>query len=64
MQSREDLIKESIELAETAFKFKRGLHLAKKFIDSHAADPDLTDEMIDAYSAYNDFIDKNDLRDL
>lgn len=27
---------------------------AKKFIDSHIADPDLTNEMIDNYEAYSD----------
>ena len=61
MKSREDLINEIIEMENAAMKFKKGLHLAKKFIDSHRADPDLSVEMIDNYSAYTDFLEENDL---
>ena len=64
MKSRKDLIEENIELEQIAMKFKKGLHLAKKFIDSHAADPDLTVEMVKAYSDYNEFIDSRGLREI
>ena len=64
MKSRDDLMMETIELERTALKFKKGLHLAKKFIDSHLADPDLSGEMMDNYSAYNDFIEENGLKEL
>jgi len=64
MKSREDLISDNIELERIAMKFKKGLHLAKKFIDSHIADPDLSDEMIKAYSDYNVFLDSRGLREI
>lgn len=39
--------------AETA-RYRDAFHAAKAFIDSHAADPDLTSEMVKRYEEYND----------
>ena len=61
MKSREDLILENIELEQLALKYKKGLHLAKKFIDSHIADPDLNNEMYGNYAEYSDFIKRQNL---
>ena len=33
-------------------KYKKAFEAAKAFIDSHVADPDITDEMMDKYSKY------------
>ncbi len=61
MKSREDLIMETIELENSLMKYKKGLHLAKRFIDSHVGDTDLSSEMIEAYAAYRVFLKENGL---
>ncbi len=64
MKSRHELIQEIIDLENTAMKFKKGLHLAKKFIDSHVADPDITDEMADNFCVYDAYLDDNKLQEI
>ena len=44
--------------------YKEGLRLAKKFIDVHIGDPDMSNEMIDAHSNYLAFLEHYDLEDL
>lgn len=44
--------------------YKEGLRLAKKFIEAHVADPDLSDEMVEAHLSYLAFLEHYDLEDL
>ncbi len=61
MKSRETLMMETIELENSLMKYKKGLHLAKRFIDTHVGDSDLSSEMIEAHSAYKVFLKDNGL---
>lgn len=61
-KSNQELIEETIILERIVMKYKKGLHLAKKFIDSHAADPDITPEMIEAYAEYTKYLRDNSLQ--
>lgn len=60
-KSNRALVIETIELERSLMKYKRGLHLAKKFIDSHVGDPDMNTEMIENYKAYTLFLSVHNL---
>jgi len=64
MKDREELILETIELERQLMVYKKGLHLAKKFIEVHRGDPDLSDEMIEANLAYRHHLVSNGLEDI
>lgn len=44
--------------AENLLKYKKAFHAAKNFIDSHVADPDITDGMCARYAEYQEALDK------
>lgn len=42
------------QLTEERDRYREAFYAAKAFIDSHVADPDITDEMCVAYRKYNE----------
>ena len=42
------------DMAEETEKYRKAFETARAFIECHVADPDITDEMIEKYSAYNE----------
>lgn len=46
------------DLTEESNKYREAFYKAKAFIDSHAADPDITSEMVELYAEYQDALKK------
>lgn len=46
--------KQAGNLYQKAMKLETAFKAAKAFIESHAADPDLTAEMVEKYAAYQE----------
>lgn len=50
----EEVAKLVQDMADETEKYRKAFYAAKGFIDSHVADPDMTDEMIEKYREYED----------
>jgi hypothetical protein len=42
------------EMTEETNRYRKAFYAAKAFIDSHAADPELTAEMVEKYAEYQE----------